>query len=260
MKTDFIRTALLGLALVPMMALALPAPAVAADNLEKAREKPAEKSLRARHPRLPVPILNYDGGTAIINFVADVDDETMADLAVSAQNAVIGGADRIRINISSQGGSVYAMQFAVNVLRNLGVPVETVAMSHIASAAVALYCAGEDRYMADGSTLYLHQQRSFAEIQDKTAAAMVRSHRLSSHWYEDLVRACTDADADRALLDYSARDVVIDKKQATELGMVTAAMKDMPKGKVWGRAINVIAPSRMMSFGRPYPAHDRPLR
>jgi len=248
MKTGFTRTALLGLALAPTMALAPLSPATGADNLKKAEVAPPVK---AKSDKPAMPVMNYDGGTAIINFVAYVDDETMADLAMTAQNAVIGGADRIRINISSQGGSVYAMQFAVNVLKTLGVPVETVAMSHIASAAIALYCAGEDRYMADGATLYLHQQRGFAEIQEKTAAAMLRSHRLSSHWYEDLIRNCTKSDADRALLDYSSRDVVIDKKQATELGMTTAAMTDMPKGEIWGPAINVTSsPIGMMSFGR----------
>jgi len=254
MTTSITRTALLGLALVPMVTLA---PLSSAAAKEPAEKVAAKSAVAAPHGMPSMPKINYDGGTAIINFVARVDDETMADLAMTAQNAVIGGAEAIRINISSQGGSTSASQFAVNVLMNLPVPVETVAMSEIASAAVALYCAGEKRAMANGATLYLHQQWSFREIQDKTAAAVVREHRLSSRWYEDLIHACTDADSDRSLLDYSSRDVVIDKSQATELGMVTAKMGDLSMKKTWGPVINVVSPAKsMMSFGYPSPSRQ----
>ena len=251
MKIDSIRAAFIAFVatIVPLTA------ASADDEAGKAATVPAGKVVKAM-PMMPsMPKVNYDGGTAIINFIARVDDETMASLASVAQNAVIGGADTIRINISSQGGSTTASQFAVNVLKNLPVPVETVAMSEIASAAVALYCAGEKRAMADGSTLYLHQQRGFSEIQDKTAAAVVRGHRLSSRWYEDLIHACTEDDSDRSLLDYSSRDVVIDKSQATELGMVTTKMSDLSMKKTWGPVTNVVAPAKSGSFGYPYPSY-----
>jgi len=206
-------------------------------------EKGAVKAALKHTPcvNCPPPI-NLKGGTAIINFVAPVTSKTMADLAQNAQNAVIGGADAIRLNISSRGGSLHAIQFAVNVLKTLPIPVETVAMSQIASAAVALYCAGEKRYMAEGSALYLHQQRGFEEIQVKTAGAVVRELELSTQWYDDLLRSCTDADADHAMLDYSSRDLVIDVEQAATLGMVTAPISELDHSTTWGTAINVVAP------------------
>ncbi len=204
----------------------------------------------------PLPI-NHRGGTAIINFVAPISSKTMANLAETAQNAVIGGADAIRINISSRGGSLHAIQFGVNVLKNLPVPVETVAMSQIASAAVALYCAGEKRYMADGAALYLHQQRGYEEIQVKTATAVVRELELSTRWYDDLLHACAREGVDRTMLDYSARDVVIDSEQATSLGMVTAPMKELAGAKTWGLAMNVTAPDSAHSgVGYPYPSYQ----
>ncbi len=189
------------------------------------------------------PVINRNGGMAIINFVAPVTSKTMAELVRNAQNAVIGGADSIRINISSGGGSVYAMQFAVNVLKTLAVPIETVAMSQIASAAVALYCAGDTRYMANGAGLYLHQQTGYHEIQDKTAAAIVREYTLNKRWYDGILYACTHEHADHTMLDYSARDVVIDEDQATALGMTTGSIGDLAKGKIWGLAVNVTAPA-----------------
>lgn len=226
----------------------------ATDTALASHGAPAQGALRGLPGKGAPPSINRKGGTAIINFVAPVTAKTMASLAENAQNAVISGADAIRINISSQGGSVHAMQFGVNVLKSLSVPIETVAMSQIASAAVALYCAGDKRYMADGSGLYLHQQRGYHEIQDKTAAAVVREYELNNRWYDGLLHACTNEDAERDILDYSARDVVVDLDQATALGMVTSPMTDLGKAKIWGLVMNVTAPDSPHGGGG-YPSY-----
>lgn len=244
MQHSPLRTVLLGCALAAMVG-------TVGSAQDAGTAKPTMAAVPVPHLPFGPPLPNYKGGTAIINFVARVDDTTMSELAAAAQNAVIGGAEAIRINISSQGGSTFSSQFAVNVLKNLPVPVETVAMSEIASAAVALFCAGEKRSMADGTALYLHQQRGYDEIQDKTAAAVLRSHRISTGWYRDLMHACIDTDADRLLVDYSARDVVIDKAQATDLGMVTTPMGDLTMAKVWGPVRNIVTPDKPVNYGYP---------
>ncbi len=252
------RTALLALALVPLIAtgaLADEAKPVAA---------PAAADASERAPAMPMPMpafpparpsINYDGGTAIVNFVARFSDKTVADLALNVQNAVISGADRIRINISSRGGSVHAMHFAVNVLQNLPVPVETVAMSQLASAAVGLFCAGEKRYMPSGSGLYLHQQRGYHQIEDKTAAAIAREYEMSDKFYNELLRNCTNGEGDLSVLDYSSRDTVIDAEQAVALGMVTGPMSELNTGKTWGMAMNIVAADKTPGMGMVYPAY-----
>ena len=199
--------------------------------------------------RLPIgpcpgcpPIINRNGGTAIINFVAPITPKTMAELAKNAQNAIISGADSLRINISSYGGSITATQFAVNVIKTLNVPVETAAMSQIASAAIALFCMGDRRYMGAGTSLYLHQQTSVYQMQDKTAAAQLREFELNNSWYNGLLDTCIAEGGDRAALDYSSRDVLIDVDQANTLGMVTGPVEEMRDAQIWGTVINVIAP------------------
>ena len=249
------RTALSHALISCVMLSVLATPAMAKDEQAVAAGSEAPKATAMSPVVAPVTITR-NGGTAIINFVASVSPKTMAELAQSAQNAVIGGADAIRLNISSRGGSLHAVQFAVNVLRNLPVPVETVAMSQIASAAVALYCAGEKRYMADGAALYLHQQRGFEEIQVKTAGAVMRELELSTIWYDDLLRDCVDAGADPSVLDYSALDVVIDSEQARSLGMVTGEMPELDRATIWGGALNGTAPDASPSSGYPfYPSY-----
>ena len=279
-----IGTPLLGLILASLMSVASFAPASAEGAAteetakaetrpaapSKAPEKAAEKSAAptglpgtATFPTVPgampfttcanCPPTRPKGGTAIINFVAPVTSNTMALLAKNAQNAAINGADTIRINISSAGGSVAAAQFAINVLKSLPVKIETAAMSQIASAAVALFCTGEKRYMGNGASLYLHQQSGYREVQEKTAAALTREYELGKAWYNGLLDTCITEGADRALLDYSSRDVVIDVEQAQALGMITDPFSDMRKVKTWGLVMNVVAPDKP-SYGSPYPS------
>ncbi len=201
----------------------------------------------------PSPFGNT-GGTAVINFVAPVSDNTMAELVRNAQNSVLTGADAVQINISSPGGSVPAIQFAVNSLRALPVPVHTVAMSSLASAAVALFCMGEKRYIGDGASLYLHQQRGYRDFTEKTAAAISRDYALNNAWYNSVLEQCIGRDADFAVLDYSSRDVVIDKHQAITLGMMTNPFAELRKIKIRPPAMNVVAPDRS-SMTTGYPRH-----
>ncbi len=244
------RAAILACLLAPILA----APSLA-DDASPTQPVPAATGAAVATAAVTMPMPtppSFDGGTAVINFVAPVTAKTMAELAQSAQTAAIGGADAIRINISSRGGSLHAIQFAVNVLKNLPIPVETVAMSQIASAAVALYCAGQERYMAEGSALYLHQQRGFEEIQLKTAGAVVRELELSTEWYDDVLRGCAEEGIDPATLDYSVRDLVIDTEQAAKIGMATASMDALDHESVWGTPLTVIAPEDSISM-YPYP-------
>jgi len=259
MKTDPSRATLLSLALVPMMALALPSPASAADETEKT-EKVEETTgivpatVTTVGKGMPTPYgMPRKGGTAVINFIAPVTPKTMADLVKNAQNAVISGAEGIRINISSPGGSVTAMQFAVNVLKTLSVPIETAAMSSIGSAAVALFCMGEKRYMGEGTSIFLHQQTNYQEVQDKTIGALVRRFEVDNAWYDALLYDCIDEDTDRAMLDDTTYDLIIDAEQAKEMGMATHAIEDLRDTEVWGMVINVTGPDVTGRAAYPYP-------
>jgi len=134
------------------------------------------------------------------------------------------------------------------------VPIETTAMSPIASAAVSLFCMGEKRYMGEGANLYLHQQTGYPTLQDKTVGASIRKFELNNEWYDDLLHGCITEDADRATLDYSSRDVVIDVEQATALGMVTGPFSDLRDARIWGMVMTVATPDQQ-GHAIAYPAY-----
>jgi len=181
------------------------------------------------------------GGTMTINLLGPITSESMADLVRSAQDAVLTGLDEVQIRISSVGGKVYAARFAVNALAALPIKVTTVAMSDVSSSAVALYCAGSERYVAPGATLYLHQLTRFAERSAKTAAAQQREDEIVHGWYDAMLEKClSDASDMNRLMAYNDRDLILDAEEIIRLGMANADFEVLRAKPYFGRAVNIV--------------------
>lgn len=181
------------------------------------------------------------GGTMTINLLGMITSESMADVVRTAQDAVLTGVDEIQIQISSGGGKVYAARFAVNALAALPIKVSTVAMSDVSSSAVALFCAGEERYVAPGATVYLHQLTRFAERSMKTAAAQEREDRIVQGWYNGMLENClSKPEFMKELKGYEDRDMILDDTDIKRLGMANAEFKDLRTKRYFGRANNIV--------------------
>lgn len=181
------------------------------------------------------------GGTMVINLLGPITSESMADVVRAAQDAVLSGVDDVQIQISSVGGKVYAARFAVNALAALPIKVTTVAMSDVSSSAVALYCAGEDRYVAPGGTIYLHQLTRFAERSMKTAAAQEREDRIVQGWYNGMLEQClSKPESMKELSSYEDRDMILDDVDIKRLGMANRDFFDLKAKPYFGRATNIV--------------------
>lgn len=189
----------------------------------------------------PAPAPPKKGGTMIVNFLGPVTSASMAEIVRAAHEAVMVGAEEIRISISSGGGSVNAARFAVNALRTMPVKVTTVAMSDVGSSAVALFCVGEERHIAPGASLYLHQLTRFAERSVKTAAAAEREDQIVRGWYDSMLLGCIGDPASMAEIEvYNTRDVILDGADARRLGMANAEFGALRSRTLFGRAVNVV--------------------
>ena len=181
------------------------------------------------------------GGTMIVNFLGPVTSASMAEIVRAGQDAVMVGAEELQINISSGGGRVYAARFAVNALRALPIRITTVAMSDVGSSAVALFCAGEERYVAPGASIFLHQLTRFVERSVKTAAAQEREDEIVRGWYDRMLRECL---SDRSLMEaieiYNDRDLILDDADVLRLGMANRAYSKLRDKRLFGRAVNVV--------------------
>lgn len=191
----------------------------------------------------PPPAPQAKGGTMTINLLGPITSASMADLVRAAQDAVLTGADEVQIAISSSGGRVYAARFAVNALAALPIRVVTVAMSDVSSSAVALFCAGENRHVAPGATIYLHQLTRFAERSIKTAAAQEREDNIVHGWYDSMLEKClTDPSDILQLKAYKDRDIILTRDEAYKLGMGNAPFEALREKRYFGRAVNVVPP------------------
>lgn len=181
------------------------------------------------------------GGTMTINLLGPITSASMAEVVRTAQDAVLVGVDELQISISSGGGKVYAARFAVNALRALPIKISTVAMSDVSSSAVALFCAGETRYVAPGATIYLHQLTRFAERSVKTAAAQEREDAIVHGWYNGMLKGClSDPESISEISHYQDRDLILTDEDAYRLGMGTDPFSDLKAKQYFGRAINIV--------------------
>jgi len=190
---------------------------------------------------VPAPAPPKKGGTMVVNFLGPVTSASMSDIVRAAHDAVMVGAEELRIAISSGGGSVSAARFAVNALRSMPIKVTTVAMSEVGSSAVALFCIGEERYIAPGASIYLHQLTRFAERSVKTAAAAEREDQIVRGWYDSMLLGCISDPASMAEIEvYNTRDVILDGADARRLGMSNAEFNALRSKTLFGRAVNVV--------------------
>ncbi len=188
-----------------------------------------------------LPSAQARGGTMIVNFLGPVTSVSMAEIVRAGQDAVLVGADELQINISSGGGRVNAARFAVNALRALPIRIVTVAMSDVGSAAVALFCAGEERHIAPGATIFLHQLTRFAERSVKTAAAQEREDEIVRGWYDGMLLGCLADPANMAEIEsYNTRDLLLDSTDARRLGMANNSYVALRTKRLFGRAVNVV--------------------
>lgn len=189
----------------------------------------------------PAPSGPAAGGAMVVNLLGPVTSESMADLVSAGQDAMIVGAEELQVRISSGGGKVYAVRFAVNALAALPIRLTTVAMSDVSSSAVALFCAGEQRSMAPGATIYLHQLTRFAERSAKTATAQEREDEIVHGWYDDMLRGCLkDPDDMAGIESYKDRDLILDRDDAYRLGLANTPFEALREKRYFGRATNIV--------------------
>jgi ATP-dependent protease ClpP protease subunit len=98
--------------------------------------------------------IRTEGNT--IFFFCDVTTENVRDLCTSLKKASMTN-DHLKICIQSNGGDVYAGFAALDYMKTLRVPIETVVCGICASAATFILLGGTTRSMGTNSFLLIHQ-------------------------------------------------------------------------------------------------------
>jgi len=94
-----------------------------------------------------------------IFFFCDVTTENVRDLCTSLKKASMTN-DSLKVCIQSDGGDVYAGFAALDYMRTIRVPIETVVCGMCASAATFILLGGTTRTMGCNSYVLIHQIRA----------------------------------------------------------------------------------------------------
>jgi ATP-dependent protease ClpP protease subunit len=97
----------------------------------------------------------------VVVFHGDITAGTMKSLA-NVFDAVSGEYKVITLMITSKGGNAYAIGLVREIIKHLGIVVNTVAV-HVASAGVLLWMLGKKRSIVKGTTLLIHGQMCYRD-------------------------------------------------------------------------------------------------
>ncbi len=94
---------------------------------------------------------------SVITIVGDINTQSVGALLSVVNGQVRAGIKKIRIVIASGGGDPSAGFAAYNYLRGLtNIEISTFNMGNVDSAAVLLFCAGQNRYSVPGARFVVH--------------------------------------------------------------------------------------------------------
>ena len=173
-----------------------------------------------RHPT-PEQIAANRDRTVIVHFSTYVTNSTMLSLVYTVQSYFRLGYRSFVIPMKSPGGDPDSALYAYEMLTALPVEIATVAAGPVDSAAIILFCMGDRRYAAPGSSFLFHPMRSLFTSQDmRNQEAMQRSIDATTGWIEAINEDCFGGAP--GTWDLERRDFRVLVDEAREVGMVNA--------------------------------------
>lgn len=179
-----------------------------------------------------MPDLNGDPIRRFYGFSGVIDDEGVTRLASAFNLAVNEGTEEVHLCISSPGGLVHSGIYLYNHIRALPLRVVMYNIGSVASIAVAIFVAAEERYCSPHGVFMIHPTSLQPQagmtaplIQTYLNAALADDVRT-----EEILRERTRI-PDTALSDRRSKDVYITAQEAVAFGIVDA-LRDftLPKG------------------------------
>jgi len=171
----------------------------------------------AEEEKGPESNVRTEGNT--IFFFCDVNSENVRDLCTSLKKASMTN-DSLRVCIQSDGGDIYAGFAAMDFMRTIRVPIETLACGLCASAATFILLGGTTRTMGQNSYILIHQITAemwgtHEELKDE----MKTNEKLMKHLKKMYMRETSLPES--RLEKLLRRDVILSARQALKYNIVT---------------------------------------
>lgn len=179
-----------------------------------------------------MPDLNGDPICRYFGFSGMIDDDGVTRLAAAFNLAVNEGCDEVHLCCSSLGGYVHSGIYLYNHIRGLPLKVVAHNAGTVASIAVAVFLAADERYCSQHGVFMIHPTSLSPQagmtaglLQSSLNGALADDQRT-----EDILRQRANI-PDSILADRRAKDVHITPGEAASYGLIHAVREfSLPKG------------------------------
>lgn len=179
-----------------------------------------------------MPDLNGDPLRRFYGFSGMIDDNGVTRLATAFNLAVNEGFEEVHLCISSLGGYVHSGIYLYNHIRALPLRVVMYNVGSVASIAVAIFAAADERYCSEHGVFMIHP--TAVNPQAGMTATLLQSS-LNSALADDLrteniLRERANI-PENVLADRKAKDVYITPRDAAAYGLVNEVREfSLPDG------------------------------
>lgn len=168
-----------------------------------------------------MPDLNGEPLRRFFGFSGMIDDDGVTRLAAAFNLAVNEGTEEVHLCLSSLGGYVHSGIYLYNHIRALPLRVVAYNIGSVASIAVAVFVAADERYCSQHGVFMIHPTSLFPQsgmtatlLQSSLNSALADDSRT-----ENILRERANI-PDAILADRRAKDVYITPQEATAFGLV----------------------------------------
>lgn len=171
---------------------------------------------------------NSDSPEANVYFLGEITPQKIVELGSTLDgiNIRYGDIKGINLYISSSGGNMDAGRMGYWMVKSSRIPVRTINLSYVGSAATLLFCAGKDRDVMAGSQFLMHSASMWVDQGYLKPDELERTRRdldANNQIFRDVYKECTSlADNEMEPLfkgDYFSRP--FGGPEALKIGMAT---------------------------------------
>jgi ATP-dependent protease ClpP protease subunit len=185
-----------------------------------------------------IPIFT-DPSLVVCTLIGEITWDHSQSIILSAMQGLANPeakAKQVVLFISSNGGELDAAWAISEFLNGLNMPIATVALGKVYSAAIVPFLAGTDRYVSSSSVLLFHPaamiydsgQYSIKQLEEE-----ITCHKIDKALFQQLIKDKTVPDTDVNQFSLPDASVFLDAERCLQHGLATQKISNFDDIKIY---------------------------